>query len=124
MSTGRTEVITLTQAKQHLRMPLDVTQDDDSLYVLLEIAHGLVFDKCKSLLLGRCRRRSRRSMPWSMRGPPTRRRRACAPPSSRRSPTSTGIAATPATGTARRGITRLSPRAEGFLALVRDPVLR
>ncbi|HET9270556.1 MAG TPA: hypothetical protein VFO31_20405 [Vicinamibacterales bacterium] len=43
-----TELINLTQAKQHLRYPLDVDADDDALYQKLELAHGLVLDFCKA----------------------------------------------------------------------------
>ena len=42
-----TELITLTQAKQHLNRPLDVTLDDDALYLILELAHGRVLNECK-----------------------------------------------------------------------------
>jgi hypothetical protein len=123
MSTGRTEVITLTQAKQHLRMPLDVHQDDDSLYVLLEIAHGLVFDKCKSY----CSDDEDVSAAqyavvdaWTSDTAPAGVRAAILETLSDLD-RNRGDASNRDTAPRYHS---LSPRAEGFLALVRDPVLR
>ena len=42
-----TDLVTLTQAKQYVRAPLDVHEDDDALYVNLMTAHALVLDACR-----------------------------------------------------------------------------
>jgi hypothetical protein len=42
-----TDIITLEQAKSYVRAPLDVHQDDDAYYLMLEIAHQLVLDHCR-----------------------------------------------------------------------------
>jgi hypothetical protein len=43
-----TELVSLTQAKQRLRLPLDVDLDDDALYGMLEEAHALVLSVVKT----------------------------------------------------------------------------
>ena len=43
-----TELVSLTQVKQALRLPLDVDLDDDALYAKLEHAHDLVLSYVKT----------------------------------------------------------------------------
>lgn len=43
-----TELVSLTQAKQAVERPLDVTLDDDDLYARLEWAHALVLKRAKN----------------------------------------------------------------------------
>jgi predicted DNA-binding protein (UPF0278 family) len=38
------EIVTLEQAKEHLKLPLDITAEDDDLQIKLYIAHELVID--------------------------------------------------------------------------------
>jgi hypothetical protein len=38
------EIVSLEQAKAHLKLPLDVTEEDDDLQLKLYIAHELVID--------------------------------------------------------------------------------
>jgi hypothetical protein len=117
------DIISLSQAKEHVNAPLSVTEGDNALFVLLEIAHGLVLDKCKSYCSDDVDVSAAQYAvvaAWTS---------DTAPP---------GVKAAilwafsdmfkargddPESAAASR-YHSLSPRAEGFLALVRDPVLR
>jgi hypothetical protein len=117
------DIISLPQAKDHVNAPLAVTQGDDALFLLLEIAHGLTLAKCKSYCSDDAAVVAAQYAvidAWtSDTAPPGVKacilyafaemfgERGDGPPST----------------TASR-YHSLSPRAEGFLALVRDPVLR
>lgn len=117
-------IVTLTQAKQHLRLPLDVTLDDDALDVLLEVAHGLVRDKCKSYCGDPVTAADAIAAAYAAVDAWTA---DTAPPGVRAAILQTIADLDLDRNTLRDTAPRyhsLSPRAEGFLALVRDPVLR
>jgi hypothetical protein len=118
-----TDLVTLTQAKQSLRLPLDVDLDDDALYAKLEHAHALVLDYVKT----RCTDDQTVKDAWV--ATVNAWTSDTAPPAVK-----AAILEMVADLDADRGDRTdaneeqrhwaLSPRAAGFLSMKRDPVLR
>jgi hypothetical protein len=117
------DIISLSQAKDWVNAPLAVTQGDDTFFLMLEIAHGLVLRSCKKI----CSSDDAVIAAWYAEVDAWTS--DTAPPGVK-----TAILLTFADFNRRRGdddesldVSRyhsLPPRAEGALVLVRDPVLR
>lgn len=118
-----TELVSLTQVKQALRYPLDVTLDDDALYAKLEAAHELVLDRMKQIVTDDVTVKDARVVEvnaWTSDTAPQAVKAAiieCVADMD----ADRGDRATPDES---RRHWALPPRAHGFLALRRDPTLR